>query len=32
MQALVTGTATGQTIPLPADLRDVQSLYVTFAN
>lgn len=32
MQALVTGTATGQTITLPADLRAVQSLYVTFAN
>lgn len=29
MQALVTGTATGQTITLPADLRTVQSLYVT---
>lgn len=32
MQTLVTGAASGQTITLPADLRDVQSLYVTFGN
>lgn len=32
MQALVTGSAVGQTITLPTDLRAVQSLYVTFAN
>lgn len=32
MQTLVIGTAVGQTITLPADLRAVQSLYVTYAN
>lgn len=31
MQAIATGTSVGQVIALPADYREIQAIYITFA-